>query len=187
MASPSSYDIGPAATTIICSTTGVLANFAFFCMNTTINYITMPALLLEHPQHSTSKAAGSKQPGPPTIPHLNRQWQEVYFGGHKVGPGLALGAGLAHGCAAYFAKETAVKWFFGAAAATSIAIVPYTLLVMLSTNDELHERAVSTKEIDGQRTLGLIYKWVGMSKTRANIALLSACFAAVGVITVARG
>lgn len=186
MASSSSYDISLAATTVICSTTGVLANFAFFCMNTTINYITMPALLLGHPQHATSKAA-SKNSGPPTIPHLNRQWQEVYFRGHKVGPGLALGAGLAHGSAAYFARETAVKWFFGAAAATSIAIVPYTLLVMLSTNDELHERAASSKEIDGQKTLGLLYKWVGMSKTRANIAMLSACFAAVGIITLARG
>ena len=185
MASPSSYDLGPAAATVICSTTGILANFAFYCMNTTINYIAIPALLLDHPPGATSKAA-PKQSGPATIPHLNRQWQEVYFRGHKVGPALAVGAGFAHGSAAYFAKETAVKWFFGAAAASSVAIVPYTLLFMLSTNDELHERAASSKEIDGQKTLGLLHKWVGMSKTRANIAMLSACFAAVGIFTLVR-
>jgi hypothetical protein len=183
MATPGSYDLGPI---VACSTVGVLANFAFFCMNTTINYITMPALLLGHPPHATNQAA-SKQPGQATVSHLNRQWQEVYFRGHRVGPALALGAGLAHASAAYFAKETAVKRFFGAAAASSIAIVPYTLVFMLATNDELHQRASSSKDGGVSKTLGLLAKWVGMSKTRANIALLSACFGAAGILTFFRG
>lgn len=186
MPSPSSYGLDMTATTIICSTTGVLANYAFFCMNTTINYITMPALLLGHQPHAISQAA-SKQSDSVTVSHLNRQWQEVYFHGHRVGPGLAVGAGLAHGSAAYYANGTAVRWFFVAAAASSIAIVPYTLVFMLATNNELHQRASSSKDVDGSKTLELLSKWVDLSKTRANIALLSACFGAVGILTLVQG
>jgi hypothetical protein len=177
MATP--YSLGPA---VACSTAGILANFAFFCMNTTINYITMPALLLGHPPHPSNQTA-SKQSSPSNVSHLNRQWQEVYSRGHQVGPGLAIGAGLAHASAAYLTEVTATRWFFGAAAASSIAIVPYTLVVMLATNDELHQRASSSKDADVLKTLGLLAKWVDMSKMRANIALLSACFGAVGVLT----
>jgi hypothetical protein len=183
MATTSSYDLGPAA---VCSTAGVLANFAFLCMNTTINHITMPALLLGYPAHASISSA-SKQSGPATISHLNRQWQEIYFRGHRVGPGLAVAAGVAHGSAAYFAEETAVKWLFGAAAASSIAVVPYTLVFMLATNDELHRRAVSSTDVDESKTLGLLIKWVELSKTRANIALLRACFGAAGFLALFRG
>jgi hypothetical protein len=183
MATSSSHGLSP---TILCCTTGVFANFAFFCMNTTINYITMPALLLGHYPH-TAMSAASNHSGPATISHLNRQWQEVYFRGHRVGPGLAVGAGLAHASAAYFAEKTAVKWLFGAAAASSIAIVPYTLVFMLATNDELHRRASSSKDGDETKTLDLLLKWVDMSKMRANIALLSACFGAAGIFTFLRG
>jgi hypothetical protein len=183
MATISNYDLGPA---VACSTIGVLANFAFICMNTTINYITMPALLLGHLPHAPSQTA-SRQPGLATISHLNRQWQEIYFRGHRVGPGLAVAAGPAHGCAAYFVKRTFVKWVFGAAAASSIAVVPYTLVFMLATNDELHRRAVSSKDVDESKTLGLLIKWVELSKTRANIALLSACLGAAGILALFRG
>jgi len=124
-------------------------------MNTTVNYITMPALLLGHLPHAPSQTA-SRQPGPATISHLNRQWQEVFFRGHRVGSGLAVAAGLAHGCAAYFVKRTSAKWFFGAAAASSVAVVPYTLVFMLATNDELHRHAASSNDVDESKTLGLL-------------------------------
>jgi hypothetical protein len=181
MATP--YKLGPA---VVCSTAGILANFAFFCMNTTINYIAMPALLLGHPSHASSQTA-SKKPSPSTVSLLNRQWQEIYFRGHRVGPGLAVGAGLAHASAAYLAEVTNTKWFFGAAAASSIAIVPFTLVFMLATNDELHRRACSSKDADVSKTLGLLAEWVDVNKTRADIALLSACFGAVGVFMFFRG
>ncbi|SMQ51911.1 unnamed protein product [Zymoseptoria tritici ST99CH_3D7] len=188
MASTNIYDLSPAAVTLICGTTGVVANFAFFFVNTAINYITMPVLLIGHSE-SALKPTSSDKTGAPSIPHLNRQWQEVYFRGHRMGPGLAISATLAHGLAAYSADDSTVKWFFGAAAAASIAVVPYTLLVMLPTNDALHARADAKKDGDGddEKTLGLIVKWVGMSKVRANIALLSAILSVVGIVRLARG
>jgi hypothetical protein len=65
--------------------------------------------------------------------------------------------------------------------------VPYTLVFMLATNDELHRRAVSSKDVDESKTLGLLIKWVELSKTRANIALLSACLDAAGILALFRG
>ncbi|KJX98036.1 hypothetical protein TI39_contig443g00023 [Zymoseptoria brevis] len=188
MASTNIYDFSPAAVTLICGTTGVLANFAFFCVNTAINYITMPTLLIGHSE-SALRPTSSDKAGAATIPHLNRQWQEVYFRGHRMGPALAISATIAHGLAAYSANEGTVKWLFGGAAAASIAVVPYTLLVMLPTNDALHARADTKKDGDGdgEKTLGLIVKWVGMSKVRANIALLSAVLGVIGITRLARG
>ncbi|SMR54417.1 unnamed protein product [Zymoseptoria tritici ST99CH_3D1] len=188
MASTNMYDFSPAAVTLVCGTTGVLANFAFFCVNTAINYITMPVLLIGHSESALNPTSCDKA-GAATIPHLNRQWQEVYSRGHRMGPALAVSATVAHGLAAYSANEWTVKCLFGAAAAASIAVVPYTLLVMLPTNDALHARADAKKDRDGddEKTLGLIVKWVGMSKVRANIALLSAFLSVSGIVRLARG
>lgn len=187
MAAPTTDGLSPS---VVCGTVGVLTCFAFFCMNTTINYITMPSLLLGAPPQSRSQPTSKSFIVPASdspvsaVPHLNRQWQEVYYRGHKVGPAGALGGGFTFGAASYVANTTTATRIFAAAAVASFAIVPYTLVFMLSTNDELHRRATSAgKEVDEEKTLRLLSKWVGMSKTRANIALMAACLGVVGVVT----
>lgn len=173
---------------LLCSISGILSSSAFVGMNTTINYITMPTLLLGHlPQAKSQADSNRSSSNTGTISHLNRQWQEVYNRGHLVGPALAVLGGISYGSAAYFVEEAIAKRVFGAAAVSMIAVVPYTLLFMVPTNNELHERAnaagkgSSTAHSDKQSTLDLVLKWVSMSKTRANIAFVSVCLGLAGL------
>lgn len=174
---------------VLCGTAGVFTCFGFFCMNTTINYITMPSIFLGAPVQNKSQAPSKRFIVPASdnpasaVPQLSRQWQEVYYRGHKVGPAGALGGGFTFGTASYLAETIVATRVFAAAAVASFAIVPYTLVFMLSTNDELHRRATASgKDVDEEKTLRLLSKWVGMSKTRANIALVAACLGVVGII-----
>lgn len=187
-------NISPAKATLLCGTAGFVSSSVFYCMNTTINYLTFPAILLGQPPHPGSKASGdffvpAMDVPASSVSHLNRQWQEIYFRGHRVGPALAIMGGTVFSTASYLADQGLVKQVFAAATVSSFAIVPYTILFMLSTNDELHRRSfaivkdpLASKNMDESETAALLSKWVALNKIRANIALLSACLGAIGII-----
>ncbi|CEJ62823.1 hypothetical protein PMG11_11309 [Penicillium brasilianum] len=187
-------NISPAKATLMCGTAGVVSSSVFYCMNTTINYLTFPTILLGQPPRPGAKASGDFFVPVMNVPassvsHLNRQWQEIYFRGHRVGPALAIIGGTVFSTAAYLADQGFVKQVFAAATVSSFAIVPYTLLFMLSTNDELHRRSfaivkdpLASKNMDESETAALLSKWLALNKIRANIALLSACLGTIGII-----
>lgn len=187
-------NISPAKATLLCGTAGFVSSSVFYCMNTTINYLTFPTILLSQPSHPGSEASGGFFVPATDVPassvsHLNRQWQEIYFRGHRVGPSLAIIGGTVFSTASYLVDQGFVKQVFAAATVSSFAIVPYTLLFMLSTNDELHRRSfaivkdpLASKNMDEAETAALLSKWVALNKIRANIPLLSACLGAIGIV-----
>lgn len=187
-------NISPAKATLLCGTVGIVSSSVFYCMNTTINYLTLPTILLGQPPHPGSKASGdffvpAMDVPASSVSHLNRQWQEIYFRGHRVGPALAIIGGTVFSTASYLADQGFVKQVFAAATVASFAIIPYTLLFMLSTNDELHRRSfaivkdpLASKKMNESETAALISKWVALNKIRANISLLSACLGAIGIV-----
>ncbi|KAJ5995803.1 hypothetical protein N7481_002780 [Penicillium waksmanii] len=162
-------DIGPAKATLLCGIAGVVLSSIFYSMNTTINYLTFPTILLAS-----------------SVPHLNRQWQEIYFRGHHVGPALAIIGGTVFSTASYLADQGFAKQVFAAATVSSFAIIPYTLFFMVSTNDELHRRSfaiakdpLTSDNMDETETAILLSKWLSLNKTRAKISLLSACLGTI--------
>ncbi|KAI0187784.1 hypothetical protein F4808DRAFT_466314, partial [Astrocystis sublimbata] len=167
----------------IATTLGVLSSTGFFAMNTTINYVTMPTLLLgapiradaetdkstffstvlgepltsRHPRASREAILPSTPVPVSRITHLNRQWKELYWRGHRYGPVSSifstscflaaawctrprgsLSGGLMQIAGVNVGLRTCI---YVAAAACAFFAGPYTLIVMVpGANDELHAR-----------------------------------------------
>lgn len=179
----------------ICATLGILSTTIFFSMNTTINYLTMPTIFLGQPPRKGSQLASPdfmiSSTGTPASPssHLTRQWQELFWRGHRVGPTSAIFSAVTLGSAAYFSRSPVNGRLFAIAAGSALTAVPYTLLVMLPTNAELHRRGDAITEgvqekkgIDEEDTTALIRKWVGMSKVRAGAAFVATVFGVIGLL-----
>lgn len=170
------------------SLAGILSTTIFFSMNTTINYLVIPVVMLGNSpvtsDSSPPKSSSSKSIIPATstpasaIPHLNRQWQEIYWRGHRVGPASAVFSGLAFSTSAYFSSGLKQNLFI-IAAVSATSVWPYTTVFMVPTNDELHRRgdavtAGGDSKKNDQDTMALLAKWVGMSKVRAGLSLVAA-------------
>ncbi|ETS84296.1 hypothetical protein PFICI_02321 [Pestalotiopsis fici W106-1] len=186
--------------TLTCGLLGVLSTTVFFSMNTTINYLTIPTVFLGHPPLHSSEASASgflvrstEKPAS-AVSHLNRQWQEIYWRGHRVGPGSAIFSGIALGAASFFSSHgQAIKpgrWLlFAAAGAIAMSAYPYTVFAMVPTNDELHRRGdaiteglAEKKDFDEGETAALLAKWVRLSKVRASLALIATAFGVAGLL-----
>lgn len=187
-------NLDPDRVSFICGILGILSTNTFFSMNTTINYLTIPAVLLgQRPDHKAQSAKGflvssTSSPASPTS-HLNRQWQEIFFRGHRVGPASAILSGVTLSMASYFSQSQPSQMFFAAAAASAAVVMPYTLVVMWPTNTELHRRGDAItdgvdakKEYDEEGTKKLLKDWVRMSKVRANMALVATVLAVAGLL-----
>lgn len=186
----------PAKLTTLSSTLGIMATTIFLSMNHTINYLTIPSLLLGSPLSPGATASKAfKVPAteaPETTPnHLNRQWQEIYNRGHLIGIPTAIGGFAAYLTAAYFSKaaggEALNSRLFLAAGVVALSVTPYTLVFMVPTNNALHARgdALSAgREGKGseEETMAMLRKWVRMSKVRANLAVLAVGLAVAGVV-----
>lgn len=84
------------------------------------------------------------------------QWQTTYISGRNAIPPLAAFSSLIWGFLAYHAKTTpaisreggmAKVYAYAAAAACSVAMIPYTRLFMHGTNTKLMQRAQQTKTL----------------------------------------
>ncbi|KAI1317675.1 hypothetical protein F5Y16DRAFT_392572 [Xylariaceae sp. FL0255] len=168
----------------IAASLGILSTAGFFAMNTTINYLVMPTLLLGHPIRPNAKtdrttffssllgeparsthlnaSSHAITPSTPTpvsrVSHLNRQWQEVYWRGHRYGPASAVFSTLCFSLAARYSSPLTARGgqvlariagadigiktaLYVAAAMCAIFAAPYTVIVMVpGANDELHAR-----------------------------------------------
>ncbi|OAL30794.1 hypothetical protein AYO22_01414 [Fonsecaea multimorphosa] len=138
---------------------GITSSAIFFGANLGISFLTIPILLLPSPPPALPAPANADNTASPTstssqrpatkFPHLARQWQAAYDIGKKAGPFFSL---LASGCWLYTVRNLPAEAklqqrLLLAAAALSVAIVPFTFGVMKRTNDELHRRAnVATRD-----------------------------------------
>lgn len=160
-------------------------------MNFTVNHVTFPALLLgdvPKPTNATSQTSSrflipSTDKSKASGPFLNRQWQEIYWRGHRWGPFSAILSGVTFLVAAYFAVAgSKQQYLYGTAAVAAASVVPWTLVVMAAGNRELHLRgdaqcsAVTPeelKEIEGKEgdIEGLVSDWLFFNEVRAFLAL----------------
>ena len=187
---------------LLAAAVGVTSCTVFFVMNTTLNYITLPSYLLPPlPPRSKSKRGtndSNKDELEASTDLILRQWEVAYSRGHLIGPGSAIFSTLAY----LYAAQTSpgnnfnLKGWYYLAAASAATALPFTVLFILPTNDELYRRAESLRhqvntqnpdsveqrkaeadidqgkgkgksEVDGVDTLTLIRKCHFLSKIRA--------------------
>jgi hypothetical protein len=186
--------------TLTCGLLGILSTTVFYSMNTTINYLTIPTVFLGHPPSQGSKTLApgflirSTSEPASSVSHLNRQWQEIYWRGHRVGPASAIFSGIVFGAASFLSYHSeAIKssrhLLFAAAGAFAMSAYPYTVFAMVPTNDELHRRGdaiteglAGKKDFDDGETAALLAKWVRLSKVRASLALIATVLGVTGLL-----
>jgi len=175
----------------VAGTLGTTFSAIFVGANLGITYMTVPVLLLPSPAtplalpaHAPKNSASSQKPA--TEPgHLARQWQATYSLGSKGGPFAALLASVSYLYAARTLPSAAKlqKQLFIAAAGLSLAIVPFTFVIMARTNHELHRRAdAATKgaeedfkadakegSIESYHTPDLVRWWATLNIMRASL------------------
>ncbi|KAH8649309.1 hypothetical protein BX600DRAFT_474899 [Xylariales sp. PMI_506] len=185
-------------TTTLVAAAGIVSSSMFLAMNYTINLVAFPLVFLgEVPkstdQHATSSRFLIPATNTPSAPVslINRQWKEMYERGSRGGIATSIVSGLAFLGAAYVAWpiSSEAACLFVAAALFQMSAGPYTWFVILPTNEILHRRAddigagraptIKSGELD---TISLIKKWLGMNKTRANLAVASIGLGIAGLI-----
>lgn len=110
----------------------------------------------------------------------------MYWRAHRWGQGSAILSSVAFASASYLQETVSrKKGLYAAAALAAVSVIPWTLLVIMPTNDELHRRAdaqvtaaMEEKESevpkgDGRDILDLIKFWVSCNNTRASLALIA--------------
>jgi Domain of unknown function (DUF1772) len=117
-------------------------------------------------------------------PLLFSQWARMYHYGHRALPTMAVGTSALYSYIALkkrSAKQPWKRWFV--AGLTTAAIIPFTLLVMVPTNDELFRLEVESSVnplvmgiIDAQ---ALVVKWSWLHLTRSFMPLVGAVLGAV--------
>lgn len=157
----------------------------------------IPTLLLPPPP---SKKPEQKR----AISHITHQWLHAYDMGKHIYPSIVASSALAFTYLAYAQRSRADKFpprLYLAAAAMSLAIVPYTLGVMMPTNKRLQGRAkrdikagyeseqaaegkegppdVSEEEIiqrekEDEEIPGLMVKWAWLNAIRGAFPLMGA-------------
>lgn len=90
-------------------------------------------------------------------------------------PKVAITVALAYGYAAYDAKSKGGNWTgFLAAAGLVVAIVPFTILFMSSTNAALHAAARETTSVSTAQVFELCNTWTVLNTTRCLLPLAGA-------------
>lgn len=99
---------------------------------------------------------------------LLRQWARLYHYGHIMMPALAVLTTSLYAYIAYGKRASSrLDWTsYAAAGVGTIAIVPFTLIVMAPTNDTLFE-LLETTGVSLDTVQGLIVRWVWLHAFRS--------------------
>lgn len=182
---------------VVAATIGISFAAAFAGGNLALSHIAIPSLLLPSAV-TTSNAPSSRTPSTNSA-HLARQWAKVYAIGHRAGPGLALSCSAAYFTAfRYLPQSSTIQGrLYITALIVALLIIPYTLIVMIRTNNELHRRANaaetdrndSSEEIDPPKsaiqkygTPDLIRYWGRLNTGRAMIHVVSVALAVTAMV-----
>lgn len=122
------------------------------------------------------------------VSHMYMQWARLYHYGHIYMPSVAVSATGLYALAA--ARHRAVNseyWAtYAIAAVTTIAMVPFTWLIMNSTNNtlfRLHALAdVSPSEVDLNTAQKLLVKWAWLHLCRSIFPFAGSILGFVGVV-----
>lgn len=149
----------------------------------------LPALTLSHPDEPPGHIATDSRSG--ILTKLNstsdraalRAWWQMYESGRDTNPPLAVASALCSFAAAYthYHPQAAYRsYMFVAAGVATLAIAPWTWLVMVPTNNELYAE-MQAAEPAGERgdkrsakVTGLLETWRTMNWARAALPLIGA-------------
>lgn len=161
---------------------GLFCSTTFSSGNLVMIYHALPALLLPYAADSTGKAPL----GPPPS-HLLQQWKLLFDRGHYTFPGNAILAASAFFYAGRQLSETfyTQKRLYYIAALLDIAVIPFTLILVVPANVELLKReAWARKGIEEKEprsgtgperleTVDLIRWWGRLGAIRAGFPLVA--------------
>ncbi|CAI6332008.1 unnamed protein product [Periconia digitata] len=127
-------------------------------------------------------------------PQLLWQWTRMYHYGHQVLPGMSISTFLLYSyvCIRRRRAPSPKPWrLFALAGLVTVSMIPFTLLIMKPTNDELFRLEAATRAmrlgnipeinvISLQDTKDMVVKWALMHLTRASFPLFGAVMGAWG-------
>ncbi|KZL87109.1 acetyltransferase [Colletotrichum incanum] len=107
--------------------------------------------------------------------HALRLWQHIFLNGASTGPKVALVTFLSLAYSAYDRYSQGVAWKpYAIAGVLSLAIVPFTIIFMSSTNNALIAGAQGVKTFGLSETTELLTRWRALNFVRSFISLASA-------------
>lgn len=117
---------------------------------------------------------------------LLHQWTRVFYSGHRKGPGISIATGLIYGYAAWSKHAAGSPWrVFAVAGATTVSMIPYTWIVMQSTNNALFRAEARTKAEQAQswtEAESLVKTWNRLNAVRALFPLAGAILGILGTV-----
>ena len=118
-------------------------------------------------------------------PQLFHQWVRMYHYGHQALPTMAVGTFLLYSYISIKKRSARKSWgLFALAGVTTLSILPFTLILMVPTNNELHRLEVVSKAeplVKGiVEAKELVVKWSWLHLTRSMLPLAGAVIGAVG-------
>ncbi|KAL3458176.1 hypothetical protein BJX64DRAFT_292437 [Aspergillus heterothallicus] len=118
--------------------------------------------------------------------HLVRHWHRIFMNGHIKGPIISLTTTALYALAAFAKYSAGQRWaVFATAGATTIAIVPFTLTIMMPTNEALFRmeadvhKGKSPLSAEAER---LVRSWSRLNLVRAFFPLAGAVFGLLGTL-----
>jgi len=112
------------------------------------------------------------------------QWSHVFYSGHRKGPYISISTGLLYGYAAWSKHDAGESWrVFAVAGATTVAMVPYTWIFMMSTNNALFRAEARSKGGDSVSWVEaerLVQTWNKLNAVRALFPLTGAILGILG-------
>jgi len=111
--------------------------------------------------------------------HLLHQWVSLYNYGHRILPAISIATLLIYGYVVYDKVAAGESWMsYAGAGALTVGIIPFTLIVMLSSNnllfrldDEIRTNPKATTLELAQRT---VTRWSRMHLVRSMFPLAGA-------------
>jgi hypothetical protein len=118
--------------------------------------------------------------------HIARQWARLYHYGHIYLPGLCIATCVLYGYSSLRQHRSSRKYVL--AAMWTIAMVPFTWIVMVPTNNLLFglDEAARSGSVVGLGNLGLVHglavKWAWLHATRSLSPLIGSYLGLTGVL-----
>ncbi|OLN81729.1 Noranthrone monooxygenase [Colletotrichum chlorophyti] len=107
--------------------------------------------------------------------HALKLWQSIFLNGAKAGPRIALITFLSFTYSAYDRSKRGVAWKpYATAAVLGIAMVPYTLTFMSSTNNALMAGAQGLRTLGWPEAKELLTRWQALNFVRSIFCLTGA-------------
>lgn len=110
-------------------------------------------------------------------------WQAIYKRGASIMPKVAGAVAVLYGYAAYDVRSNSGPWGpYAGAAASVLAIVPWTLVVMNYTNACLAKMAQGKEETKGWNLGELLRRWNILNMARSCFPLIASILALTNLI-----